>query len=66
MVGHVLYLEAEAAEVRSTGIGCYFDDEMHNLLGITDVAWQSLYHFTTGGPVGDTRLSTLPPYAFQP
>jgi SagB-type dehydrogenase family enzyme len=66
MVGHVLYLEAEAAGVRSTGIGCYFDDEMHNLLGITDVAWQSLYHFTTGGPTGDTRLSTLPPYAFQP
>jgi len=58
--------EAEAAGVRSTGIGCYFDDEMHGLLGIAGIGWQSLYHFTTGGPVEDTRLSTLPPYAFQP
>jgi len=66
MLGHALYLEAEAAGVRSTGIGCYFDDEMHGLLGIADDRWQSLYHFTVGGPVDDTRLVTLPPYAFQP
>ena len=26
LVGQVLYLEAEAASIRSTGIGCYFDD----------------------------------------
>ncbi len=26
LIGQVLYLEAEAAGVRSTGIGCYFDD----------------------------------------
>jgi SagB-type dehydrogenase family enzyme len=66
MLGHVLYLEAEAAGVRSTGIGCFFDDEMHELLGIADRRWQSLYHFTTGGPIDDPRLSTLPPYQFQP
>jgi SagB-type dehydrogenase family enzyme len=66
MLGHALYLEAEAAGVRATGIGCYFDDEMHQLLGIDDDRWQSLYHFTVGGPVDDTRLVTLPPYAFQP
>ena len=66
MIGHVLYLEAEAAGVRSTGIGCFFDDEMHALLGIDDHSWQSLYHFTLGGAVGDTRLSSLPPYEFQP
>ena len=29
MIGQVLYLEAEAAGIRSTGIGCYFDDPMH-------------------------------------
>ena len=51
ILGHALYLEAEAAGVRSTGIGCYFDDEMHKLLGIDDDRWQSLYHFTVGGPV---------------
>jgi SagB-type dehydrogenase family enzyme len=66
MLGHALYLEAEAAGVRSTGIGCYFDDEMHGLLGIDDDRWQSLYHFTVGGPIDDTRLVTLPPYVFQP
>jgi SagB-type dehydrogenase family enzyme len=62
MLGHVLYLEAEAAGIRATGIGCFFDDEMHELLGISDRVWQSLYHFTAGGPVDDPRLSTLPPY----
>lgn len=66
MLGHVLYLEAEAAGVRSTGVGCFFDDEMHALLGIVDHSWQSLYHFTMGGAVDDARLSTLPPYEFQP
>ena len=63
VLGHVLYLEAEAAGVRSTGIGCYFDDATHELLGIGSDAFQDLYHFTVGGPVDDPRLSTLPPYA---
>ena len=62
ILGQVLYLEAEAAGIRATGIGCFFDDEMHGLLGISGRAWQSLYHFTAGGPVDDRRLSTLPPY----
>ena len=62
MLGQVLYLEAEAAGIRATGIGCFFDDEMHALLGLRGQAWQSLYHFTTGGPVDDARLTTLPPY----
>jgi len=66
MLGQVLYLEAEAAGVRSTGIGCFFDDEMHALLGINGYSWQSLYHFTLGGAIDDARLSTLPPYEFQP
>jgi len=66
VLGHALYLEAEAAGVRATGIGCYFDDEMHRLLGLRGDRWQSLYHFTVGGPREDTRLSTLPPYRFQP
>jgi len=62
MIGQVLYLEAEAAGVRATGIGCFFDDAMHELLGLKDRTLQSLYHFTTGGPVEDERLTTLPPY----
>jgi len=62
LIGQILYLEAEAAGIRSTGIGCFFDDAMHELLGITDHSWQSLYHFTVGGPVDDPRLQTLPSY----
>ena len=61
-IGQVLYLEAEAAGVRSTGIGCFFDDPVHQVFGLQDLAFQSLYHFTVGGPVDDPRLTTLPPY----
>lgn len=62
LLGQVLYLEAEAAGVRATGIGCFFDDPVHELIGVKNLAIQSLYHFTVGGPVEDTRLTTLPPY----
>jgi len=62
LVGQVLYLEAEEAGIRSTGIGCYFDDLVHDVFGISSRDWQSLYHFTVGGPVEDKRLTTLPAY----
>jgi SagB-type dehydrogenase family enzyme len=65
LIGQVLYLEAEAAGIRATGIGCFFDDAMHDLLGISDRSWQSLYHFTLGGAVDDPRLTTLHPYTHQ-
>ncbi len=63
LIGQVLYLEAEAAGIRATGIGCYFDDPVHRVLGFfPQTKWQSLYHFTVGGPTDDGRLTTLPPY----
>jgi SagB-type dehydrogenase family enzyme len=62
LIGQVLYLEAEAAGVRATGIGCYFDDPVHRVFGIESLAFQSLYHFTVGGAVDDPRLTTLAPY----
>ncbi|MGQ0651356.1 MAG: nitroreductase family protein [Betaproteobacteria bacterium] len=62
VLGQVLYLEAEAAGVRSTGIGCFFDDPVHQVFGVRGLELQSLYHFTVGGPVDDPRLTTLPPY----
>ncbi len=62
LLGQVLYLEAEAAGVRATGIGCFFDDPVHEIVGIKARSFQSLYHFTVGGPVEDGRLMTLPPY----
>jgi nitroreductase len=73
LIGQVLYLEAEAAGARSTGIGCYYDDAVHELLGLppslSDAArsadWQSLYHFSMGHPVEDTRLTTEPGYAWD-
>ena len=40
------------------GVGCFFDDEMHALLGISDYSWQAPYHFTMGGAINDVRLST--------
>lgn len=63
LIGQVLYLEAEAAGVRATGIGCFFDDPVHEIVALKDQTLQSLYHFTVGGPVEDPRLTTLPPYA---
>jgi len=63
MIGQSLYLAAEAAGLRGTGIGCYFDDEFHDALGLKGHDWQSLYHFTIGNPVEDLRLRTTPPYA---
>ncbi|MGD9269181.1 MAG: SagB/ThcOx family dehydrogenase [Desulfobacterales bacterium] len=62
MIGQVLYLEAEAHGVRGTGIGCFFDDAVHEILGLSDNRYQSLYHFTVGKPIEDPRLTTYPPY----
>jgi SagB-type dehydrogenase family enzyme len=65
LIGQVLYLEAEAAGVRATGIGCYFDDPVHRVFGLEDLAFQSLYHFAVGGAVDDPRLTTLAPYGID-
>jgi hypothetical protein len=62
VVGQVLYLAAEAASARATGIGCFYDDPVHDVFGLMDHAFQSLYHFTIGMPVEDARLTTEPGY----
>ncbi|HLA61836.1 MAG TPA: SagB/ThcOx family dehydrogenase, partial [Nitrospiraceae bacterium] len=62
LLGQVLYLEAEAAGVRATGIGCFFDDPVHEIVAMQGRSFQSLYHFTVGGPIEDGRLMTLPAY----
>lgn len=61
-IGQVLYLEAEAAGRRATGIGCFFDDAVHELLELRDGSLSTIYHFTVGGPVHDPRLRTLDAY----
>jgi SagB-type dehydrogenase family enzyme len=65
IIGQALYLEAEAAGVRATGIGCFYDDPVHDVLGLRGHAFQSLYHFTVGVAVDDPRLTTEPGYAWE-
>ncbi len=68
LIGQALYLQAEAAGFAGTGIGCYFDDGVHELLGLPAPAgdaaprWQVLYHFSVGAPLADPRIRTEPPY----
>ncbi|AGI22616.1 hypothetical protein H681_03670 [Pseudomonas sp. ATCC 13867] len=61
-IGQLLYLEAEAAGLSGTGIGCYFDPAVEELLGEGPDRPVSLYHFTIGRAVWDTRLTSLPAY----
>ncbi len=65
LIGQVLYLEAERSGGRATGIGCFYDDAVHDVLGITGHTLQSLYHFSMGEPVEDRRLTTEPGYAWD-
>jgi rhodanese-related sulfurtransferase len=62
LIGQVLYLESESLGFRGTGVGCYFDDSMHEVLGLKDAAFASLYHFTVGAGLVDSRIQTEPPY----
>lgn len=62
MLGHVITLEAEAAGWRGTGIGCFFDDADHEVLGLKDEQFQVIYHYAVGMAVDDPRITTLPAY----
>ena len=68
LIGQALYLAAEAAGLRGTGIGCFFDDALHQLIGLPEpgaalAPLQSVYHFTVGVAISDPRIVTTPPYA---
>ena len=65
LIGQVLYLEAEAVGARATGIGCYYDEPVHELLGLSGYQWQDLYHFSIGLPIEDTRLTSEPGYEWE-
>jgi hypothetical protein len=65
VLGQILYLEAEAAGARSTGIGCFYDDPVHEMAGLSGLEWQSLYHFSMGVPVDDGRLTAEPGYEWE-
>jgi len=55
-IGQRLYIAAEALGLGATGIGAFFDDEVHRYLGITPNQGQVIYHFAIGYPVPDPRV----------
>jgi SagB-type dehydrogenase family enzyme len=55
-IGQRLYLAAEALGLRATGIGAFFDDEVHRYLNPASGDRQVVYHFSIGHPVPDARL----------
>ena len=64
-IGQQLYLEATSVGLSATGIGCFLDDLMHQLLGLEDTSYQSLYHFTVGRAIQDMRVMTEQPYLYR-
>jgi SagB-type dehydrogenase family enzyme len=54
-VGHRLYIGAEALGLAATGIGAFYDDRVHEYLGLTPQQGQVVYHFAVGYPVPDPR-----------
>jgi SagB-type dehydrogenase family enzyme len=59
LIGQVLYLQAESNGLGGTGIGCFFDDPVHELLGMKDDTFQTVYHFTVGLALNDPRIETI-------
>jgi SagB-type dehydrogenase family enzyme len=55
-IGQRLYLAAEALGLAATGIGAFFDDRVHEYLGLDESRGQVVYHFAIGHPVLDTRV----------
>ena len=55
-IGHRMYLAAEALGLGATGIGAFYDEEVHRYLNLTPEQGQVVYHFAIGYPVPDPRL----------
>jgi SagB-type dehydrogenase family enzyme len=62
ILGQLLYLEAEANGLRGCGIGCFFDDPLHETIGLKGLEYQDLYHFAVGYPLQEIGVITLPAY----
>ncbi len=50
-IGHRLYLAAETPGLGATGIGAFYDDEVHHHLNLIPKQGQVVYHFAIGYPV---------------
>jgi SagB-type dehydrogenase family enzyme len=55
-IGHRLYLAAEALGLGATGIGAFYDEEVHHYLNVAPGEGQVVYHFAIGYPILDSRL----------
>jgi len=55
-IGHRLYLAAEALGLGATGIGAFYDEEVHRYLNLAPEQGSVVYHFAIGYPVPDPRL----------
>lgn len=55
-IGQRLYLCAEALGFQATGIGAFYDDQVHRYLEIPPEQGQVVYHFACGYAVHDPRL----------
>jgi nitroreductase len=67
-IGQRLYVGAEALGWNATGIGAFYDDDVHRFLGFLDdpegvhhvdpqnLPRQVIYHFSVGRAVPDPRL----------
>ena len=64
-IGQQLYLEATSLGLSGTGIGCFLDDTVHNILGLKDNRFQTLYHFTVGRGYVDSRIQTRAAYPLR-
>lgn len=58
-IGQRLYIAAEALGLGATGIGAFFDDEVHHYLDVRPEQGQVVYHFAIGYPVADPRVGEL-------
>ena len=64
-IGQRLYLGAETLNWNATGIGAFYDDDVHRYLGFLDegakidsstLAQQVIYHFAVGRAIPDPRI----------
>jgi SagB-type dehydrogenase family enzyme len=60
-IGQRLYVAAEALGFAATGIGAFYDEAVHRFLNIRQTEGQVVYHFATGYPISDPRISAQHP-----
>jgi SagB-type dehydrogenase family enzyme len=55
-IGQRMYVTAEAVGLQATGIGAFYDEQVHRYLEIEPQQGQVIYHFSIGHAVHDARL----------